>query len=478
MTARSIAKKELDLIAMLSDPKIMAYLTPAGLAMYCSNGAWKPARHLLLLQEYILAVVAGEIKRLIVLTPPRHGKSELLSKYTPAWFLGRFPDDRVILASYEADFASSWGRKSRDILEEHGPEVFDVSVSASSSAANRWDLHQHSGGMNSVGVGGAITGKGAELFLIDDPVKGPEEAMSKLYRDRAWEWFQSVAYTRLTPTGKIILTMTRWNEDDLAGRILKNATEKWTVLSLPAYAEAGDIMGRAEGDVLWPEKFGPDILGRIENELSAYWWGALYQQHPSPQEGGIIKRNWVRYYKGEPPKCTQIIQSWDMAFKDLTSSAYVCGQAWGKCGPDLYLLDLTRKKLDFPATLREFRLFTKDNPLATAKLIEEAANGYAVIQVLKTEIPGIIPITAQGSKESRASAISYLWEAGNVYVPEDRVWTDDFIEECVTFPNGTYKDQVDTMTQALFRLRGKQSLVVSPGGTEKTSIWRGEENAR
>jgi predicted phage terminase large subunit-like protein len=478
LTSSSLTKEQ-EVMAVLQDPSVLAYLMPAGLAIYASRGTWKPARHLMMLNEAFLAVAAGEITRLIVTMPPRHGKSEFLSKYAPAWFLGRFPNERIILASYESDFAASWGRKTRDVLEEYGKEIFHEVVSGRSFASDRWDLASRSGGMNTAGVGGATTGKGAQLFLIDDPVKGPEQAMSKTYRDRTWDWYQAVAYTRLEPNGKIILTLTRWNEDDLAGRILKQAAEegsqeKWAVINLPALAEENDMLGREVGAPLWPERFSKATLLRTKATLSPYWWAALYQQRPSPQEGGIFKRNWMRMYRGPAPKCTKYVQSWDMAFKDLKSSAYVCGQVWGQKGADFYLIDQVRKKLDFPASVKEVRLVTSEHPEASEKLIEEAANGYAVIQTLKNEIPGIIPIIPgkDGGKESRASACSYLFEAGNVHIPEDRSWSEDYIEELVTFPNGVYKDQVDTTTQALNRLRTKTTPVVSPGGVTQTSKWR------
>ena len=185
----------------------------------------------------------------MVTLPPRHGKSQLISQYFPAWYLGTFPDRRTILTSYEAGFAAGWGRRARDVLEEFGPEVFEVSVREDSSAADRWDINGHVGGMITAGVGGAITGRGADLLIIDDPVKNSEDAASKTMRDKAWEWYQSTAYTRLEPGGAIILVMTRWNEDDLAGRILKESQtggEKWEVMNLPAIAEEG-IIGLAAG---------------------------------------------------------------------------------------------------------------------------------------------------------------------------------------------------------------------------------------
>lgn len=424
--------------------------------MLASNGNWKLAPHLRLLNEHLMAVAAGDIKRLMVFMPPRHGKSSLCSQYFPAWYIGRFPGRKILLASYESDFAASWGAKARDVLSEFGEDVFSIKVSLINAAASRWGLNAMPGGMETAGVGAGLTGKGAACLLIDDPVKGAEQAFSKTYRNKAWDWYRSEAYTRLTPRGSIVLTMTRWHEDDLAGRILRESKPgEWTILNLPALAEKGDMLGREEGYPLWPAWYDLEKLVEIKKTMGSLWWAALYQQRPAPADGEVFQRNWIRYYK-TLPVFTEVIQSWDMAFKDLKTSAYVCGQVWGKKGSDKYLIHQIREKLDFPGTLRAVRLLTKDYPEARIKLIEDAANGPAIISTLKSEISGIIPIQAKGSKEARASAISPQWESGNVYLPESAYWLEDFIDECITFPNGQYMDQVDTMSQALMRLEDKK----------------------
>jgi len=403
-----------------------------------------------------MAVAAGDIKRLMVFMPPRHGKSSLCSQYFPAWYIGRFPFRKILLASYESDFAASWGAKARDVLLEFGEEVFSVKLSVIKAAASRWGLNGKTGGMETAGVGAGLTGKGAACLLIDDPVKGAEQAFSKTYRDKAWDWYRSEAYTRLEPKGSVVLTMTRWHEDDLAGRILRESVPgEWTILNLPAFAEKRDMLGRPEGSTLWPARYEKEELLEIKRTVGSLWWAALYQQRPAPADGEIFQRSWLRYYK-TLPVFSEVIQSWDMAFKDLKTSAYVCGQVWGKKGSDKYLIHQIREKIDFPGTLRAVRLLTKDYPEARLKLIEDAANGPAIISTLKNEISGIIPVQAKGSKEARASAISPQWESGNVYLPESAYWLDDFVDECITFPNGQYKDQVDTMSQALMRLEDKK----------------------
>lgn len=427
---------------------------PAGLA-YLDDPTWICAPHLALLNIKLMEVARGAINRLMVFLPPRHGKSTLVSQYFTAWFIGNWPDKRVILSSYEADFAATWGRKSRNILEEYGKDIFGVELSSDSSAANRWDIAGRKGGMITAGYGGAITGKGADIYIIDDPIKNPEQAHSKTVREHQDDHYKSVIRTRMEPSGAIILILTRWNEDDLAGRRLREMAEggeRWEVLSFPAIAKENDILGRKPGDALFPQRYPVEALLNIKKSIGAYWWAALYDQDPRPDEGNIFKRQWWKYYKSsdvKPEDFTRIIQSWDMAFKDTAASCYVSGQVWGEKGADKYLLDQKRDKLDFVATLEAFQMLSKKWPRSSAKLVEDKANGPAVIASLRHKISGIIPVTPHGSKEARAHAITPYIEAGNIYLPQDARWIDDFVNECSAFPNAAYNDQVDSMTQAL-----------------------------
>jgi predicted phage terminase large subunit-like protein len=261
-------------------------MSPGSFAQIASNGRWLPARHLAYLDNAITdsieAAGRGELEGLVVSMPPQHGKSELCSRYLPAWYLGRYPDRRVILTSYEADFAASWGRKARDLLEHWG-YLFGVRVHRKSGAANRWDLDARDGGMTAAGVGGPITGKGAHLLIVDDPIKNDEEARSATFREKQWQWWQSVATTRLRPGALIVLIQTRWNRDDLTGRVLKQASEtghKWRVVKFPALAEDHDVLGRQPGEALWPEVFNRDRLEKVRDAHTNYYWQALYQQNP------------------------------------------------------------------------------------------------------------------------------------------------------------------------------------------------------
>lgn len=394
--------------------------------------------------------------------PPRHGKSELVSKYFPAWYLGTFPDARLILTSYEADYAASWGRKARNLLEEFGPEHFGVTVANDSSAADRWDLKGRLGGMNTAGAGGPITGKGANVAIIDDPVKNDADARSETKREAIWDWYRATLSTRLQgEPGAIIVVMTRWHEDDLVGRLLaaeKAGGDHWDVLELPALADPQpgkpDPLGRQTGEALCPDLFDAETLAAIAIRLGSYFWVALYQQRPAPADGDTFKHDWWKFYAVPPEHFDEVIQSWDMTFKDTQGSDFVVGQVWGRVEANRYLLDQIRARLDFPGTLNAVRTLTTRWPAATAKLVEDKANGPAVIATLTREIIGLIAVDPQGGKASRAAAISPQVEAGNVWLPDPSIapWVDDFIAECSAFPNGAHDDQVDAMSQALLRL--------------------------
>ncbi len=437
---------------------------------------YRAADHHWRIAHALQGIEAGDIDRLVITMPPRHGKSELASVHFPAWFLGRNPDRRVIATSYGFDLARKFSRRARNLFRE--PRwPFAASTAGDLSAVDAWDIADHRGGYVAAGVGGGITGMGADLLMVDDPVKDSQEADSETYRERAWEWFTQVALTRLEPGAAVILIGTRWHEDDLIGRALTMPGSSWTHLNFPAQAEEGDQLGRPPGAWLWPGRFTPkeyeDAKGRGSRA-----WTSLYQQRPSPAEGGTFKRHWWRYwsYSGQPlppvplrmadgsmhlAPCVELppfwdehLQSWDMAFKDTKGSDYVAGQVWGAWRADRFLLDQTLAQLDFPATLAAVRELTDRWPKARRKLVEDKANGPAVIATLRHELPGLVAVEPDGGKEARANAATPEVESGNVYLPHPRLapWVDAFVEECASFPDGKHDDQVDAMTQALLRM--------------------------
>ena len=238
--------------------------------------------------------------------PPRHGKSNFISEWFPVWYLGTYPDHRVLLASYEADFAAEWGAKVRDHLTEHGHH-FDIQVSELSHARHRFDIVAHKGGMRCAGVGGPITGKGANLLIIDDPIKNDKEARSETHREHQWDWLLSTARTRLEPGGVMVIVMTPWHQDDLSGRIRagKLKGHPWVHVNFPAIAVNDEPeIGRKEGEPLWAERFDANALeeqrqGMLQEGKGAFWWSALYQCDPQPDEGTVILRKYLRYYEVE-----------------------------------------------------------------------------------------------------------------------------------------------------------------------------------
>lgn len=428
---------------------------------YDSEYRDKEGRHLDVVDDVLMRVSSGELKRVIIAMPPRHGKSERVSRKFPAWHIGRNPNDEVILASYSVDLSRGFSRIARDTLANH-PNIFDVSVDPANQSAESWGTDGHRGGLHAAGVGGPITGKGARIAIIDDPVKNAEEADSETMREKIWEWYTSTLYTRLTPDGRIIVVMTRWHEDDLVGRLLKKEAdeiaegthkgEKWTVINFPALAEKDDYLGRAEGDPLWPEfGFDKDRMEQIKVDVGSRVFNALYQQRPSAADGNLLKREWWRYYDhNNPPPFASMLLSVDAAFKDEDDSDYVVLQVWGKNGANMYLVDQIRAKLNFPATLQSINNMCAAYPDAVVKLIEDKANGSAIIQTLQGKLGGIIPVNPEGGKVARVNAVSAYIESGNVYLPRT-TWIKDFVEEAASFPNGKNDDQVDAMSQALHR---------------------------
>jgi predicted phage terminase large subunit-like protein len=264
--------------------------SPACFAAGVSQGRWQPARHLEAIDAAVMDTVRHRSEPILVIeAPPRHGKSELISKYLPAWFLGTFPDKRVMLAAYGATFARSWGRKARELLEEFGRELFGVQVRDDLRSASEWGLWGSSGGMVVSGVGGPMTGRGADLLIIDDPLKNSEQSQSEIIRQSHWDWWQSTASTRLEPGGCVIVVATRWHEDDLSGRLIRAAIDcdglPVRELRLPALAEEPDPLHRSEGVALWPDRWSVEMLEARRKAISLPWWLAQYQQRPGRGEG-------------------------------------------------------------------------------------------------------------------------------------------------------------------------------------------------
>lgn len=423
--------------------------------------------HHRLLCDYLDKLACKEIRRLMVFMPPRHGKSELVSRKFPAYLLGRNPDTSIISCSYSADLASRMNRDVQRLIDseqylelfpgtqlsnQHTRRFYETRYTRNN---NMFEVVDKKGTYRSSGVGGGITGMGGEYIIIDDPVKNREDADSATMREKVYDWYTSTLYTRLEKDGCILLTLTRWHEDDLAGKLLKAAQEgadQWTILELPAVCEYPpkpyDV--RQEGEALWKWKYDEESLEKMKVTVGSRDWAALYQQHPTPGEGGTFKREWWNYYKVLPDGLYDFVQSWDCTFKDAQSSDYVVGQVWARKGSSRYLLDQVRGRMSFTETLRAIRSLSAKWPQAIRKLVEDKANGTAVIDVLRKEIPGLIPVEPEGGKIVRANAVTAVAEAGNIYLPDPSIapWVHDFVEEHAVFPNGANDDQVDAQTQA------------------------------
>lgn len=443
---------------------------------YDSGFQDKPGKHLDVLDKALQDVSEGKIKRLIVAMPPRHGKSERVSKKFPAWHVGRNPNDEIILASYSIDLSRGFSRIARDTLIEH-QDVFGVEIDRNNQSAESWTIAGHRGGVTAAGVGGPITGRGAKIAIVDDPVKNAEEANSEVMREKIWEWYQSTLYTRLTPDGRIIIVMTRWHEDDLVGRLLKKEREeieegthtgdRWTVINFPAIAEEDDYLGRKPGEPLWPE-FGFDLqrLSQIRQDVGSYVFNALYQQRPSAAEGTIFKREYFRYfseqtignqqyfvlhgdverrYRKESLWCFQTV---DTANSTKTINDYFVVSTWYVTPEhDLLLYDVYRTHIEGPdqkPLMRELR--NRYRPRFQA--VEDKTFGTNLIQEMRREGMTVRPIKVDKDKVTRSLVIAARYEVGMVYHREGAPWLTDYEDELLSFPRGKNDDQVDTASMA------------------------------
>lgn len=405
-----------------------------------------PWPHLMKINDALLRIASGELKRLIVEMAPRHGKSQLISEYASGWFVGK--GLRVILASYEADFAASWGAKSRNHMKEHG-DVFGVTIGKDQE---KWWEASNGGLMQCTGVGGPITGKGFDIGIIDDPVKNAEQADSAVYRQAAKDWYDSTWVTRREPGAAEIIIMTRWHEDDLAGYVLSKG-EGWERLTLPAIAEYGDPLGRAPGEALCPERFPIDELLRIKAEAPPRWWSALYQQRPVAEEGALFKRGYWQRYDTLPELGRGCITIDTAGWQRTDTSADYCAMAaWGQRGPHFYIADAQRGHWEFPDAVRRAKDWSVR--FGWPVVVEDVPWAKPLIQALKQEIAGVIgwPVAGRGSKENRARAVQHYAEGLNCYIPEAASWLTDWIEEHAGFPNAMHDDWVDTSVMALMYL--------------------------
>ena len=456
-----------------------------------------PGWHVDAIIEHLEAVTAGQIRNLLINVPPRHMKSLLVSVFWPAWEWIRFPERRWLYSSYGAQLSIRDSVKCRRLIESHWYRerwADRFALTSDQNTKGRFD-NDRSGYRLSTSVGGAATGEGGDRIVCDDP-NNVNEVESDAVRKATNDWFDVVMSTRTNDpkTATKVVVMQRCHQQDLSGHLLEQGS--WDHLCLPAEYEGSNTVTsigfsdprKEHGQLLWAERFGSKEIESLKVSLGSYAAAGQLQQRPSPAGGGIIKRHWFRYWQPRganlPPVMVQLpdgmyisitaidiphhvdeqIQSWDCAFKDLATSDYVVGQAWGRLGSLYLLADQIRGRMDCPATIKAVRELSAKFPGALAKLIEDKANGSAVIQMLSHELAGILPVNPEGGKIARAAAVSPLIEAGNIYLPHPSYapWVHDFIEECAAFPNGAHDDQVDAMTQALLRWNMVPEEIMTP----------------
>jgi predicted phage terminase large subunit-like protein len=407
-------------------------------------------------------VVSGKIKRLIINMPPRHTKSEFASYMLPAWFLGKYPNKKIIQTSNTAELAVGFGRKVRNLVgSEQYAKIFpNVNLRQDSKAAGRWSTNKD-GEYFAIGVGGTVTGKGADLLIIDDPHSEQEAALAAgdpSVFDKVYEWYTSGPRQRLQPGGTIVVVMTRWAKRDLTGRILQSSIDKegnddWEVIDFPAILPSNKP--------LWPEFWKLEELEALRSELPASKWNAQYQQSPTSEEGAIVKREWWKEWKEDkPPRCEFIIQSWDTAFLKSERADYSACTTWGvfylnenENDAHIILLDAFKRRMEFPELKEKaFNHYKEWEP--DAFIVEAKASGAPLIFELRAMgIPVQEFTPSRGNdKMVRINSVSDLFASGKVWAPSTR-WADELMEEMAAFPNSDHDDLVDSATQALIRFR-------------------------
>lgn len=425
------------------------------------------------LDKFVDDVNGGKRPILILQAPPQHGKSEMVSRKLPAYLLGINSELRIGAASYSDELANAMAQDVRRNLSSHEHlRLFPIAAKKGKFDVNRMGEFTAPGGTGSylgVGVGAGLTGRPIDIGIIDDPVKNEKEALSPVTKEGHWNWYQSVFTTRLSENSGQIVMATSWAEDDLPARIAAHyrGDSRLTHLLFPAINLPDEVAYDAklpEG-ALVPQLHSIEKLRETKALLSGYWWSALYQQSPKALGGNIFKDFGVQHYlpKDLPAKFDKVVASWDCTFKDTDGTDFVVGQVWGKYGANAYLLHQVRGRLSFSRTVAEVVSLKHLYPSICAILIEDKANGPAVIDVLKSQVPGILPIEPDGSKEARAHAVTAYWEAHNVWLPSPDVapWVVEYINEVTRFPAGANDDQVDAMTQALrhlYPLRGRLAI--------------------
>jgi predicted phage terminase large subunit-like protein len=476
-------------------------ISPAEFAEIISGGFWKKAKHLEFLDEQLQRLINREFRGLIVNMPPRHGKSEFISMYFPAWHLWRYPDKRIILTTYSNQFAAIWGRRVKELIEGNR-EQLGMELKQDARSAASFEIAGFRGGMHSAGAGSSITGRGADLLIVDDPVKNSMDAQSSVKRDSMWDWFNSTAMTRLEPLGVAVLLMTRWHKDDLCGRMLEkyNVVELqdfafsgqkrkvWIHLSIPAIALQGDILGRQPGEALWPERYDLEELLNKKKNLGASWFEAMFQQNPLTSEDSPFKRKDFRYFTeegdyyilgGDTHRENAVFKndcvvraSVDLAVKAKESSDYTAAIVFAITpAHQILILEVLRLKI---TGLEQIRMFEHIQAKWSPQFIgvESVQFQTALIYQLMDMGFSIKPLKPFADKRMRAQGISLRLANGRVYFRTKAAWLNDFEKELLEFPHSKHDDQADAFAY-IDNLIGKNVEIIPVGRKKIKGITRG-----
>jgi predicted phage terminase large subunit-like protein len=429
---------------------------------YCilTNPRYKPNWHHELLAEKLEAVERGEIKRLIVTMPPRHGKTELCSIRFPSWYLGLHPEREIITSSYGADLARDFGGKTREVMDEPSyKSIFPTRLREDARAKDKW-VTKEGGSYTAVGIGGAITGRGADVLIIDDPLKNREESESELIRNKVWDWYTSTAYTRLSPNGAVVIIMTRWHLDDLVGRVLEGQElggEQWEVVDLPAIATT-DEEHRKEGEALWVDRYNLEALENIKNTIGIYDWNSLYQCNPVSAETQEFQESWFHIYKKEDlPDDYDVYATVDLAISKSdaadNTSVQVCAKAGNK--PEIYHLEEFTGKYD-PGQVIDYLFSLKDKYAFKLRSvgIETVAYQKSLVYFINEEMKkkgqffNIVELKAQGSKETRIRGLIPIFR-NNLFFLSEQNDNTKLKDELLHFPFGKHDDRIDSLSYML-----------------------------
>jgi predicted phage terminase large subunit-like protein len=439
---------------------------------------WKQTR----MAQYLASEVQAFIEEdtgnaydiLVIQTPPQHGKSITLTESLPSWVMGKYPDWRIILGSYNDESADRFARRNKEKVNAFGRTLFNVQIGAI-NRATEFELDGHLGRLISRGIMSGVTGNPANMMIIDDPIKNRQEADSPTYRRKLWDEWQNSFKSRLAAHAKVIVIATPWHEDDMMANLLRTE-DNIRLIRLPVEAEENDPLGRGVGEALCPElgkddkwlqQFKSSYLSSAEGGRRA--WTALYQCSPRVEGGNLVHREWWRYYtENELPYLGTEVISVDAAFKDADNNDYVAITVWGKGNNDYYLRYCLNRHLDFTSTLDAIRQVRQLYPNARTVLIEDKANGSAIINVLQKEM-FCVPVNPKGGKVARVNAVSAAIESGHVYVPADAPWVFEYLDQWSAFPAGAHDDMVDSSSQAL------SYLLYSSGAAASTNLSKGEE---